>query len=425
MTTLTGHHVRLLAPGRGGTRGGRHGASPSVVAFVSTVGALCAVGVVVVGQLYTALPLLGRFGRSWSTTAGSAGWTVTAFSLGYAFGFLVSGPLSDRIGRRRVILLGLVATCAATALLAGAGSEVAGVGLRGLQGVCAATYAPAALAYLAERIEPARRVAATTWLTSSFLAAGVIGQVYAQSVAEAIGWRAVYWTSAVLLAGGAALLLLVLSPGGVTTVGSTAQVYRSMGRLLTRPGLVLLLVATATVLCGFVALYAGLAEAGPRGIARSPHAMLELRAGALPAMVLVPLCAPRLARIEATHRVCLALTTAAAFSVVGALLALTGSLSTGALFVLLLGFVSGIALAIPSLVQAIGVRAGAARGAGVALYTFVLFIGASLGPALASITSGHGFAAVAGCVGVLSAGGAVAAGVAGHIENRPGRGQIA
>ena len=389
-----------------------------MVRFGPTVTALCLVGVVVVGQLYTALPLLGRFGHSWTTTAGSAGATVTAFSLGYAFGFLLSGPVSDRVGRRRVILAGLIATSVATALFAGAPNEPAGVTLRVLQGMCAASFAPPALAYLADRIEPNRRVAATTWLTSSFLAAGVLGQVFAQTVAENLDWRTVYWISAVLLAGGAALLALVLDGRQIGQVASTAAVYRAMGRLLTRPALVLLLATTATVLCGFVALYAGLQLAGPSGIAGAPHKLLELRAGALPAMIGIPLSAALTARIDPARRVCLALTAAGAVSVVMALLDLADDLSMPVLVMLLLGFVAGIAMAVPSLVQAIGARSGAARGAGVALYTFVLFIGASLGPALASATAGHGFAAVAGCVGALSACGAVLAGVAARLPVR-------
>jgi MFS family permease len=421
MTTLTGLDVRPLAPRRGGTRGPLPGPVGGVVPFVRTVAALSLVGVVVVGQLYTALPLLGRFGRSWTTTAGSAAWTVTAFGLGYAFGFLVSGPLSDRVGRRRVILLGLLATAGATALFAAAPSEPAGVGLRALQGLCAASFAPPALAYVADRIEPGRRVAATTWLTSSFLAAGVLGQVYAQSVAQALGWRTVYWSSALLLAGGAVLLALVLDGRPVGRATSTGAVYRAMGRLLTRPTLVLLLAATATVLCGFVALYAGLQPAGPRGIAEAPHKLLALRAGALPAMVLIPMSAALTARIDPARRVCLALTGAGAFSVVIALLDLADDLTTPVLVLLLLGFVAGIAMAVPSLVQAIGARSGTARGAGVALYTFVLFVGASLGPALASTTARHGFSAVAGCVGLLTACGAVLAGVAAHLRE-PGEG---
>jgi hypothetical protein len=217
------------------------------------------------------------------------------------------------------------------------------------------------------------------------------------------------------LAAGAALLALVLDARQVSRATSTASVYRAMGRLLTRPSLVLLLSAAATVLCGFVALYAGLQLAGPGGIAGAPQKLLLLRAAALPAMVLIPLSAPLTARIDPARRVCAALTLAGALSLVMALLELGDDLSTPVLVVLLLGFVAGIAMAVPSLVQAIGMRSGAARGSGVALYTFMLFVGASLGPALASATAGHGFAAVAGCVGALSACGAVLAGLAGHL----------
>ncbi|MNV76687.1 Major Facilitator Superfamily protein [compost metagenome] len=43
-------------------------------------------------------------------------------------------------------------------------------------------------------------------------------------------------------------------------------------------------------------------------------------------------------------------------------------------------FVSGIALAVPSLVSLIGQLGGEARGIAVSVYTFILFAGTSLGP---------------------------------------------
>ncbi|GGN72649.1 hypothetical protein [Nocardia rhizosphaerihabitans] len=67
---------------------------------------------------------------------------------------------------------------------------VAGLAARILQGLTASFFAPAAFAYLAERIAPARRVFALTCLTSSFLGAGVVAQVLAPAAVQAIAAQA-------------------------------------------------------------------------------------------------------------------------------------------------------------------------------------------------------------------------------------------
>ncbi|MGW7050792.1 MFS transporter [Streptomyces sp. NPDC054887] len=377
------------------------GAVPATASFSRTVPALCAVGVLIVGQLYTVLPVLGLLADSWSTTAAAAGWTTTAFGFGYAAGFLVWGPLSDRFGRRRLIVLGLLLTALTTAAVAAAPNLAVGCAVRVVQGLSAATFAPPAFAYIAERIEPTRRVAAMTWLTSSFLSAGVLGQVFSQSVADALGWRAVFLICAAGMIGGALLLRGVLDPDRAAANTSSLDAYRAMGRLLTKPSLVLLLLATLTLLCGFVAVYTGLQVAGPAGLAGDPDAMLLLRASSLPAMVLVPLVTPFLVRLPAVSRVVGALLLAAAVSAGSALLSRGGDLDAVLLAALLFVFVFGIAVTAPALVEAIGSQAGPARGAAVALYTFALFIGASVGPQLATAAGDHAtvFAVIAGVLG--------------------------
>ncbi|MFI6288522.1 MFS transporter [Streptomyces sp. NPDC051018] len=385
------------------------GAGTGAASFGKSVPALCAVGILVVGQLYTMLPVLDDLAGSWSTTTSAAGWATTAFGFGYAAGFLLSGPLSDRFGRRRVIVAGLLLTALATVAVTMAPGLVTGCAVRAVQGLAAAAFAPAAFAYIAERVEPARRVAAMTWLTSSFLSAGVLGQIFSQSVAEAWNWQAVFLICAMAMVGGAVLLHLVLLPDRSTAAASAMDAYRAMGRLLTKPSLILFLLATVTLLCGFVALYTALQVMGPPSLTGRPDAMLLLRAGSLPAMVLIPLLTPFLVRLPAAHRVVGALLLAGTVSGATALLGSGDGLGPLVLGALLFVFVLGVAVTAPALVEAIGSQAGPARGAAVALYTFALFAGASLGPLLAT-SSGDGFATVSAVIaGVLCAGAALAA----------------
>ncbi|GLF99336.1 MFS transporter [Streptomyces yaizuensis] len=402
------HTTPVPAPTSSGAGTGA-AAGEGNASFGTSVPALCAVGILIVGQLYTVLPVLDDLAGSWSTSTSAAGWATTAFGFGYAAGFLFSGPLSDRFGRRRLIVTGLLITALATVAVTLAPNLVVGCAIRAVQGLAAATFAPAAFAYIAERVEPARRVAAMTWLTSSFLSAGVLGQVFSQSVAEAWNWQTVFLICAAAMVGGAVLLRTVLLPDRDTATTSALDAYRAMGRLLTKPSLVLFLLATLTLLCGFVAAYTALQLMGPGSLSERPDAMLLLRASSLPAMVLVPLVTPFLVRLPAARRVVGALLLAGAVSGATALLAAGDGLGLVTLGALMFVFVFGIAVTAPALVEAIGSQAGAARGAAVALYTFTLFVGASLGPLLAT-SAGDSFATVSAVIaGVLCAGAALAA----------------
>ncbi|MFD8379008.1 MFS transporter [Streptomyces sp. NPDC059679] len=75
-------------------------------------------------------------------------WVVTAFALGYGGFLLLGGRVSDLIGRRRALLLGLTGFAAASALGGFAVNPPMLLTARALQGVCGALFTPSALALL-------------------------------------------------------------------------------------------------------------------------------------------------------------------------------------------------------------------------------------------------------------------------------------
>src|SRR5690606_17283429 len=133
----------------------RTGAHP---ADARTVGLLVGAAVFVLTQLYAAIPLLGPVGDDLGGDVTFA--LATCFSLCYATGFLIWGPVSDQYGRKKVMTAGLLVLSAATLACAFTAS-VAWLGaLRGVQGLAAASFAPTALAYLSEAVPPHRRAGA-------------------------------------------------------------------------------------------------------------------------------------------------------------------------------------------------------------------------------------------------------------------------
>ena len=81
------------------------------------------------------LPGLPQITRSLDASAASVQLTLTAVVVGLALGQFVAGPLSDRIGRRRPLVVGLLAYSGVSLLCALAPNVVALTGLRLLQGL--------------------------------------------------------------------------------------------------------------------------------------------------------------------------------------------------------------------------------------------------------------------------------------------------
>lgn len=170
-----------------------------------------------------------------------------------------------------MITAGLVAATAATAAVGVAPDLPTAITLRSLQGLTVATFAPSALSYVARHIAPQRRGTSVTCITSGMFAAAVLMQIGAEAIAAGIGWRAVFWLSAALMALSLIPVRRVLGPTPRHgTDGGLLAAFAAMPRLLGQPRLGALCLAT-------VALYTAVAIAGPPGIAGNSTAILALR----------------------------------------------------------------------------------------------------------------------------------------------------
>jgi YNFM family putative membrane transporter len=338
---------------------------------------LCALLVLV--QLYVAIPLvavLGSGGRS----APAAAALGTAYSLAYALGFLVFGPLSDRYGRKRVLVPGMAALALATAAVAASGSLGAVGAARAVQGLLASSFAAVALAYVGEAFPVRWRSTAVGAISTAFLVAGILGQVYAQAVAQAWGWRWVFGLAAPALGLAAVALAVALVEAPRSgPPGSLAAGYRGLVSLASRRGLALVLAAMLTVLLSFVAMYSALGPLLQTHFGLGHHGILLVRLAGLPGMALAPLAGWLAGRLGPA-RVAEAGFAVAALALVAEALAsrhLAGlTVATGV-------FVAGIAMVVPASIGVVSARAGRLRGGALGLAGLALFVGASAGPLLA------------------------------------------
>ena len=352
----------------------------------STAAALVITALFVLTQLYSAIPLIGPVSTDLGRNATFA--LSTSFSLCYALGFLIWGPIADHYGRRTCLLIGMALLTVATLSCAVTTSLGALAVARCIQGITAASFSPIALAYLSDSTPPAWRGTAIGAMSTAFLVAGIFGQVTAQTITERWGWHWVFGASALILficAG--AIAVLMRDRTTRTPYSSLIDQFTRLGALLTTPTILLLCSAHITLLLVFVAMYTAL---GPHlvSLGHSPSDVLILRLVGLPGMF-AALAVGKLSQRFST------ITLARAgflLGAVGLMLEACMRTSTIGIGAASLVCVTGVAIAVATMITLFGQVAAPHRATGMAINGLVLFLGASIGPLLG--TAGLSFSAL-------------------------------
>src|SRR5215468_2836834 len=188
-------------------------------------------------------------------------WVVTAYSLAFGGLLLLGGRLSDLVGRRRMLIIGLVGFAAASALGGAATSFAVLVIGRGAQGAFGAMLAPAALSTLTVTFtDPAERGKAFGVYGAIAGAGGAVGLLLGGFLTEYLSWRWCLYVNVVL--------------GAVAVAGAVrllAAYPRDPDVRIDWPGTVL-------VAAGLVAVVYGLSEADTAGWG-APTTLALLAAG--------------------------------------------------------------------------------------------------------------------------------------------------
>jgi EmrB/QacA subfamily drug resistance transporter len=137
-----------------------------------------------------ALPAIGR---SLSANLGGLQWTVSGYTLSLAGLILLGGSLGDRMGRRRVFLIGVVWFALASALCGVAPSIGVLIGARVLQGIGGALLTPGSLAIIQASFVPEDRSRAVGAWSGLGGVAGAIGPLLGGWLVQAGGWRWVFF----------------------------------------------------------------------------------------------------------------------------------------------------------------------------------------------------------------------------------------
>lgn len=177
--------------------------APTPWGLVILLGALTAFAPMSIDMYLPSLPTLAA---ELGASAGQGQATVAAFLAGMAVGQLFYGPASDRIGRRKPILFGVVLYALATIACASAGSIEALTASRFVQALGGCAGAVVARAIVRDRFDHVETARVLSLLTLVMGLAPILAPLLGGLVLQVAGWRAIFWT---LLAFGVVMALAV------------------------------------------------------------------------------------------------------------------------------------------------------------------------------------------------------------------------
>jgi DHA2 family multidrug resistance protein-like MFS transporter len=135
-------------------------------------------------------------------------WIIDIYGFLVAGTLIIAGTLGDRIGRRRLLMMGAAAFAVASVAAAFSTSAEMLIATRALLGLAGATVAPSTLSLIRNMFLHAheRRVAVSIWITSYSLG-GAIGPLIGGVLLESFWWGSVFLIAVPVMA-----LLLAIGP---------------------------------------------------------------------------------------------------------------------------------------------------------------------------------------------------------------------
>jgi len=135
-------------------------------------------------------------------------WIIDIYGFFVAGSLITMGTLGDRIGRRRLLLIGAIAFGIASVLAAFSTSAVMLIATRAALGLAGATLAPSTMSLIRNMfLDPRQRALAIGIWVSSFSAGAVIGPPLGGVLLEYFWWGSVFLISVPMM-----VLVLILGP---------------------------------------------------------------------------------------------------------------------------------------------------------------------------------------------------------------------
>jgi EmrB/QacA subfamily drug resistance transporter len=229
--TTTSHRISNRRQGQSARSHSSQGMTillTAVAYFMVTLDALVVV---------TALPSIHRtLGGGISTLQ----WTVSAYTIAFGAGILTASAIGDRLGRRKVYVVGLSLFTAASAACALAPTATSLIAFRAVQGLGAAIVMPLSLTILTAAFPPEKRGAVVgIWGGIAGLAVAC-GPLIGGGITQGLNWHWIFWVNVPI--------------GVLATIGASTRLAESYGpkARLDVPALVLVSSGVGVLIWGLV-----------------------------------------------------------------------------------------------------------------------------------------------------------------------------
>lgn len=189
-------------------------------------------------QAYMVAPLIPRLSTVFGVASQTIGFIVPAYMIPYGVSTLFYGLLSDRLGRRRVMLASLFAFVVLTALTATAQSASQLIFWRLMTGLGASGVVPLALALMGTLFPYEQRGRPLGWLFGAMAGGMAFGSTFGALLEPFVGWRGIFLGVSLLSAGVLGLLLpyqRLLSDAPPAPTGTVRDLFAAYKSLL-EPG---------------------------------------------------------------------------------------------------------------------------------------------------------------------------------------------
>ena len=139
--------------------------------------------------LYTVQPLMPVLSTEFALTPTQSSWSLSISTLAMACSLILSGVLSERIGRKKLMVWALAGAAVFTLMSAFSRSFTELLVLRAVLGVALGGMPAVAMAYLKEEVEPRSLGLVMGMYIGGTALGGMAGRVLASLIAEHYSWR--------------------------------------------------------------------------------------------------------------------------------------------------------------------------------------------------------------------------------------------
>ena len=136
-------------------------------------------------------PALPAIREHFSAPVADTQWVISGFSVALAASMLAYGPVSDRYGRRRVVLVGLTLFCVGSAVCYQAESLAVLILGRVVQAMGVAAGSTMGRAVAADVVPPEKLARAVSFMTMALVMGPMLAPVIAGYLVSTAGWRSI------------------------------------------------------------------------------------------------------------------------------------------------------------------------------------------------------------------------------------------